>query len=53
MLSRIDGKSPVDYLPREDQQDFVRQFAIDCLLVPPECLESMVSMLDTSVARIA
>ena len=53
MLSRIDGKSPVDYLPRDDQQNLVRQFAINCLLKPPTSLESMFSTLDTSVAKIA
>ncbi|MEX2287069.1 MAG: phosphotransferase [Planctomycetaceae bacterium] len=51
MLSRIDGKSPVDYLPRDDQQDLVRRFCLNCLLQPPESVEPMFESLEAALAH--
>jgi aminoglycoside phosphotransferase (APT) family kinase protein len=34
MLARVDGKSPVEYLDREEQRDTVRRFAVARLLSP-------------------
>lgn len=34
MLARVDGKSPAEYLDREEQRDTVRRFAVERLLSP-------------------
>jgi hypothetical protein len=39
MLARIDGKSPVEYLPEESIQNQVRVIAKDLILRCPETLE--------------
>nr|MDQ2861611.1 phosphotransferase [Pseudomonadota bacterium] len=38
LLARVDGKSPVEYLTRDDQKDFVRAVAEPLLLDPPATL---------------
>ncbi|QDT97105.1 phosphotransferase family protein [Gimesia aquarii] len=45
MLSRVDGKSTVDYLTESDQQDQVRSFALSLILDPPDSLQKAVSRL--------
>ena len=44
MLARIDGKSPVEYLSRDNQQR-VRDFAIPQVLSPTESLDTFVETL--------
>lgn len=39
MLARVDGKSPVDYLPGTAQQGAVRDFARTCLTSPSPTIE--------------
>lgn len=41
MLARIDGKSPVDYLPDEPKQEFVRSFCKGLFHQPPKRLEDV------------
>ena len=40
MLARVDGKSPVDYLPEAAQQDAVRRFADEQLAAPSVSIEA-------------
>lgn len=41
LLARIDGKSPVEYLTLDTQQQFVRRHALSWLEAPPERLVNM------------
>ncbi|MCH7987736.1 MAG: phosphotransferase, partial [Planctomycetes bacterium] len=45
MLARIDGTSTVDYLPRQTQQEFVRNFCREIFLNPPACLSEVFQRL--------
>lgn len=45
MLSRVDGKSRVDYLTEPFQQDQVRSFALSLILDPPDSLHKANSRL--------
>ena len=38
LLARVDGKSPVEYLTRDDQKDLVRSVAVPLLRAPPTTL---------------
>jgi 5-methylthioribose kinase len=40
LLSRVDGKSTVDYLREESHRTFVREVSLEWLAVPPENLTS-------------
>lgn len=51
MLARIDGKSPVDYLTRDGQQEFSRNFSRTALLTPYESIEQLISRLETDLRR--
>lgn len=48
MLARVDGKSPVEYLNDQEQQ-FVRQIAIDLLLNPVTTLDALVSYITSAM----
>lgn len=50
-LSRIDGKSPVDYLDRLSQHDFVRRWSRTLLLNPPPRLNDVFDDLDAQLHR--
>lgn len=41
LLARVDGKSPVEYLPSEDQKAFVRSVAEPLLLAPRNTLQAV------------
>jgi aminoglycoside phosphotransferase (APT) family kinase protein len=41
LLARIDGKSPVEYLPSEDSRKAVRLVARELLMHPTECLRTI------------
>lgn len=41
LLARIDGKSPVDYLPEDWQKEFVRRHALAWILDPPVTVEQL------------
>lgn len=49
MLARIDGKSPVDYLPQPSQQDFVRKYSLKLLLDAPATVENAFELLEGSL----
>ncbi len=42
LLARIDGKSPVDYLPVDWQRDFVRRHATAWLTASPPAMEQLI-----------
>jgi tRNA A-37 threonylcarbamoyl transferase component Bud32 len=42
LLARVDGKSPVEYLTREDQKDRVRRVACPLIQDPPAHLQTIV-----------
>ncbi len=44
LLARIDGKSPVEYLDREEQRDFVRGIAIRLLREPQARAEAIAAL---------
>lgn len=41
MLARIDGKSPVEYITKEDDKDFVRRIALDLIAKPAATLKEV------------
>ena len=41
LLARIDGTSPVDYLPEERQRDMIRQLARRLLATPPDSWDNV------------
>lgn len=43
MLARVDGKSPVEYLPGPEKKDFVRSFATHHIQNPPDSLDALTS----------
>ncbi|MCS7161065.1 MAG: aminoglycoside phosphotransferase family protein [Gemmatales bacterium] len=47
MLTRIDGTSPVDYLPDEPLRQLVRHFAKSLLLAPPSSWDEVITRLQT------
>ena len=51
MLARVDGKSPVEYLTREDQKDVVRRVAVRLLHEPAGALEAVRAAWDDAVQR--
>ncbi len=51
MLARIDGKSPVDYLKREEQRALAREFSRSALLRPAESIEELISRLASELRR--
>jgi 5-methylthioribose kinase len=53
MLARIDGTSPVDYLPEEPLRQLVRHFAKSLLLEPAASWEEVLSRLDDAIRRLA
>ncbi len=50
-LARVDGKSPVEYLTREDQIGLVRSTAIELLKQPSATLEAVAATWDRSLER--
>lgn len=46
LLSRIDGKSTVDYLPQANDQSFAREFSRILLLAPPTTLDATFRQFD-------
>jgi aminoglycoside phosphotransferase (APT) family kinase protein len=50
LLSRIDGKSTIDYLTRPGEHDFVRRFSSEMLHDPPCSLEDVFHHFDKSLA---
>lgn len=46
MLARLDGTSPIDYLPDAGQQDLVRDFSRRLFLNPPDRLEATFGALE-------
>ncbi len=50
-LARVDGKSPVEYLTREDQKARVRSTAIALLREPPRTLEAVAAAWDRNLAQ--
>lgn len=52
MLSRIDGKSTVDYLPLETQREFVRRYCRELLCNPPEHLPAAWARLTERLGSI-
>ena len=53
MLARIDGKSPVDYLPEADTKDLVRSFCREVLLDPPSGFEKFCARLSAVLKQAA
>ncbi len=49
MLSRIDGTSPIDYLPRPESQDLVRTFCRQLFLDSPQRLEMAFRLLENEL----
>lgn len=52
MLARIDGTSPVDYLPEEPLRDLVRRFAKSLLQEPAASWETVLDRLADSLAQM-
>ena len=44
LLARIDGKSPVEYLTRDDEKDAVRRFARPLIVEPVGRLSAIVDL---------
>lgn len=51
MLARIDGKSPVEYIRREDVKNRARELARSIMLERPGSLEEAIRMADRYVCR--
>ena len=49
LLARVDGKSPVEYLTREDEKAVVRAVAIPLLRQPPSTLEAVRAAWDDAI----
>jgi 5-methylthioribose kinase len=49
-LTRIDGTSPVDYLPEEPKRQAVRELSRRVLLEAPACWETVLEMVAASLA---
>ncbi len=49
LLARIDGKSPVEYLPEEARRSKVRQFAMQQIAVTPETLREMLAKTELAL----
>jgi hypothetical protein len=41
LLARVDGKSPVEYITRDDQRDMVRRFAAPLLRQRADSLQAI------------
>jgi 5-methylthioribose kinase len=52
LLARIDGTSPVDYLPEEPNRDRVRRLARGLLLDPPRTWEEVLGRAEAELARV-
>jgi 5-methylthioribose kinase len=52
MLSRIDGKSTVDYLPQPSDQELVRQFCLGLLTDPPPSLTATFERLEQRLGTL-
>ncbi len=52
LLSRIDGKSSVDYLTNPQHQAFVRELSLDWLASPPEDLDVAFAELSHALADV-
>jgi aminoglycoside phosphotransferase (APT) family kinase protein len=50
-LARVDGKSPVEYLTRENEKDLVRRTALPLLRTPPDRLGAVADALRKELAR--
>ena len=51
MLARVDGKSPVEYLTREESKEKVRAFVKRWLPTPPETVEGLIGAWGQEVSR--
>lgn len=47
LLARVDGKSPVEYLPDEQTRDLLRSFSMGLLLQPPSQLSEVAQQSQT------
>jgi aminoglycoside phosphotransferase (APT) family kinase protein len=52
LLARIDGTSPVDYLPEEPKREVVRRLGRRILWVPPAQWEEVLGQCDTELAAL-
>ncbi|MFQ3651884.1 MAG: aminoglycoside phosphotransferase family protein [Gemmataceae bacterium] len=52
LLARIDGTSPVEYLPDEATREAVRQFARQVLLEAPNSWEDVIERASTAICRL-
>jgi 5-methylthioribose kinase len=50
MLARIDGTSPIDYLPNAREQDLVRSFSCSLFLQPPDGIDATLDRWDQLLA---
>lgn len=50
-LARVDGKSPVEYLTRETDREFVRRVAAPLILRPPAVLAEVATRWHEAIAR--
>lgn len=51
LLSRVDGKSPVDYLHEESQRDFVRNVTLQWFTAPPSDFDDAFRRLEFELSR--
>lgn len=51
MLARIDGTSPVDYLPEEPKREAVRRLGRALLAEPPDSWEGVLAQVDAAAAN--
>jgi 5-methylthioribose kinase len=53
LLARVDGTSPVEYLPEEPKREAVRRLARRLLLQPPKWIADVLQLADEELARLA
>ena len=51
LLARIDGTSPVEYLPEEDKREAVRQLGCGLLLQRPRCWVEVLALAEELIVR--
>jgi 5-methylthioribose kinase len=52
LLARVDGTSPVEYLPQEPKREAVRRLGRNLLLRPPESWEGVLALADEELAGL-
>ena len=53
LLARVDGTSPVEYLPEEPKREAVRRLARRLLLQPPKGIADVLQLADEELAHLA